>query len=1348
MIACSEEINHSPPDGSKKWADWEHGERHKFFVKQLESAFGRALPQIEIRVEHLSIGADLNIRPDTTPELPTLWNVVKQRLMMLLCVKRQAYHKRILSDFNGVFRPGTMTLLLGQPGSGKSTLMKYLSGRFETTKNMQLTGTVTYNGVEHSKLRKQMPQFASYVTQSDKHFPTLTVKETFDFAHAFCDSNIVKQTASRISNGTDEQNNTAREILQYVATHMPELVINQLGLGNCQDTIVGNAMLRGVSGGERKRVTMGEMQFGLKNVYLMDEISTGLDSASTYDIIKYQSSLARTMSRTVMIALLQPPPQVFDLFDNLILLNDSHVMYQGPRVEAIEYFEKLGFRSPPHRDPADFLLDLGTQQQREYELHDGVPRTPAQFAELFEESEYYKKITSDLNAPVSEHLARVAKEDMSKMPEFQQTFRENLVTLIRRQWMLTFRNKAFLRGRSVMVIMMALIYGSAYIHLDPAAIQLVMGFLFSGLLFLALGQATQIATYTASREIFYKQRDANFYRTSAFVLSNSASQFPLALLESIVFGTVFYWMGGLFPSARDFILFLVILFLANMAFAAWFFFLSMAAPNLSIAKPLSMVSILIFILFAGFVILRNSMPKYLIWLYWLNPIAWALRGLAVLQYSDASFHVCVYSGIDYCTLYGRNFSEYSLELFDVPKDTFWIYWAIAFLLVVYAGFMWFSWVCLEYVRVPEPINIRLEVDKKEHVELDVYQVAQTPKAQPSGSADHSGGSGSEKHFIPVSLVFRNLWYTVPDPKRPKEWLDLLKGVSGFALPGTMTALMGSSGAGKTTLMDVIAGRKTGGRIKGEILLNGHVATDLAIRRATGYCEQMDIHSEASTFREALTFSTMLRQKASIPKNKKLDSVAECLDLLNLNPIADQIIRGSSMEEMKRLTIGVELAAQPSVLFLDEPTSGLDARSAKLIMDGVRKVADSGRTVVCTIHQPSYEVFSIFDNLLLLKRGGETVYFGPLGDSCRDLIEYFEAIPGIPPITEGYNPATWMLECIGAGVGHDVHNQSGIVEEFKTSELKKLMDVELDKAAIRTSGQVLQYSSHQASNQWTQCVYVTHRFLVLYWRTPSYNLTRIIVFIILALLFGLIFVSSNYRTYQQVNSALGMLYMATVFAGVVSFNSVLPIAISERNSFYRERASQTYSAVWYFVGSTVAEIPHVLFSTLVFTLIFYPMVGLQGFASGVVFWLAVACHVLLSSYIGQFFAYALPSVAVAALLGTLFNTICFLFMGFSPPGNSVPSGYRWLYHIVPYRYALSIVVSTVFGKCKKPSDFGCQIVENTPPVLGTITAKEYVQEVFNMSYENVGAYFGYLIIFIGIFRLFALLALQFINHQKR
>lgn len=125
--------------------------------------------------------------------------------------------------------------------------------------------------------------------------------------------------------------------------------------------------------------------------------------------------------------------------------------------------------------------------------------------------------------------------------------------------------------------------------------------------------------------------------------------------------------------------------------------------------------------------------------------------------------------------------------------------------------------------------------------------------------------------------------------------------------------------------------------------------------------------------------------------------------------------------------------QRSVLFLDEPTSGLDARYAKKIMDGVRKVANTGRTIVCTIHQPLANVFFLFDHLLLLKRGGETVFFGELGKHASSLVSYFEAIPGVEPLTRGYNRAAWVLECIGAGVNNSSANTTDFVKLFNASE---------------------------------------------------------------------------------------------------------------------------------------------------------------------------------------------------------------------------------------------------------------------------------------------------------------------------
>ncbi|RLN88182.1 hypothetical protein BBJ28_00009644 [Nothophytophthora sp. Chile5] len=1006
-----------------------------------------------------------------------------------------------------------------------------------------------------------------------------------------------------------------------------------------------------------------------------------------------------------------------------------------------------------------------------------------------------------LDAPWSSERLRDAEQHLAKMPEFRQSFWASTLALTRRQTTVALRNTAFIRVRAFMVVVMGLIYASAFYQFDPTNVQVSLGVLFQATMFLQLGQASQIPSFIASREIYYKQRRANFYRTSSFALGCSVALVPTAVAECLVFGSLVYWLCGFIGQASAFVLYMVIMILTNLVFCAWFFCLTAMSPNFNIAKPMSTFSIVFFIVFAGFVVPMGQIPDFLVWVYWINPVAWCLRSVAVNQYRSPTFDVCVYDGEDYCAKFNMTMGEYSLSQYDVPSDKVWVWAGVVYLLATYAFFMGLGCYVLEHKRYDVPVeavavvtNIveddKIKEQSEEHQQHDghtSYALASTPReASHMFSPDETSTDvvvldlheEQEVTFVPVTLAFKDLWYVVPIPGHKHQSIDLLKGISGYALPGTMTALMGSSGAGKTTLMDVIAGRKTGGSIRGQILLNGYPATELAVRRCTGYCEQQDIHSESSTIREALTFSAFLRQDSSVSARAKLASVEECLDLLDMRAVADQIIRGRSQEQMKRLTIGVELAAQPSVLFLDEPTSGLDAHSAKVIMDGVRKVADSGRTVVCTIHQPSSDVFFLFDSLLLLKRGGEMVFFGELDNAqpdqrdCGRLIDYFEAIPEVPQLPEGQNPATWMLECIGAGVAAAGENLTtdaiadvDFVRHFRESAEQQVLQSGLAQPGVATPTpkfQELSFTNKRAASLTTQLHALVERFLSMYWRTPSYNLTRFVIALGLAVVFGLILVSGKYTTYQGLNSAVGVIFMTTQYNGIASYVGTLPFTAHERASYYRERASQTYNALWYFVGATLAEIPYVFFSGFIFTIFFYPMMGFTSFVTGVLYWLNLSLFVLMQTYLGQLLVYALPSVEVAAIVGVLVNATFLLFAGFNPPADSIPAGYMWLYRITPHRYSLSILISLLFGDCPNEPTYdeatqtylnvgpqlGCQPLENTPLSIGHITVKGYVEKVFNMKHDDIWSNFGYVFIFIAVFRVLSLLALRYINHQKR
>ncbi|GAV30707.1 hypothetical protein PMKS-004226 [Pichia membranifaciens] len=210
-----------------------------------------------------------------------------------------------------------------------------------------------------------------------------------------------------------------------------------------------------------------------------------------------------------------------------------------------------------------------------------------------------------------------------------------------------------------------------------------------------------------------------------------------------------------------------------------------------------------------------------------------------------------------------------------------------------------------------------------------------------------------------------------------------------------------------------------GVVSGSMFVNGRLR-DQSFQRSTGYVQQQDLHLETSTVREALRFSAYLRQSREISVEEKNQYVESIIDILEMRPYSDAIVgvtgEGLNVEQRKRLTIGVELAAKPKLLlFLDEPTSGLDSQTAWSICQLMRKLANHGQAILCTIHQPSAILLKEFDRLLFLAKGGRTVYFGDLGDNCQTLIHYFES-HGSHKCPPAANPAEWMLEVIGAAPG--------------------------------------------------------------------------------------------------------------------------------------------------------------------------------------------------------------------------------------------------------------------------------------------------------------------------------------------
>ncbi|GLT54470.1 hypothetical protein SLA2020_276650 [Shorea laevis] len=441
-------------------------------------------------------------------------------------------------------------------------------------------------------------------------------------------------------------------------------------------------------------------------------------------------------------------------------------------------------------------------------------------------------------------------------------------------------------------------------------------------------------------------------------------------------------------------------------------------------------------------------------------------------------------------------------------------------------------------------------------------------------------------FDQYSITFDDIIYSVDMPQEmknqgvPEDKLVLLKGVSGAFRPGVLTALMGVSGAGKTTLMDVLAGRKTGGYIEGNISISGYPKKQETFARISGYCEQNDIHSPHVTVYESLLYSAWLRLSSEVDSNTRKMFIEEVMELVELKPLRHALVglpgvNGLSTEQRKRLTIAVELVANPSIIFMDEPTSGLDARAAAIVMRTVRNTVDTGRTVVCTIHQPSIDIFEAFDELFLMKRGGQEIYVGPVGRHSCHLIKYFESLEGVRKIKDGYNPATWMLEVTTPG--EEMALGVDFTTVYKNSEIyrrNKALIKELSKPPPGSKD--LYFASQYSQSFFTQCMACLWKLRWSYWRNPPYTAVRFLFTVLIALTFGTMFwdLGSKTNKQQDLSNAMGSMYVAVLFLGYQNCSSVQPVVAVERTVFYRERAAGMYSALPYAFAQVAVELPYV------------------------------------------------------------------------------------------------------------------------------------------------------------------------------
>ncbi|KAL2703108.1 hypothetical protein AAEP93_007406 [Penicillium crustosum] len=1253
-----------------------------------------------IMVQNLHIhGSGSTFRVQHTV-LSSIWSPIAQTASLCNRPKHRQGRQYILHGIDALIKNGEMLLVLGRPGSGCTTFLKALCGHLDGLE-LDPVSTIEYKGISFEKMMNEFRGEIVYNAESDHHFPHLTVGETLRFA-------AYARTPHNRSNGMSRE--------QYAQSAV-RIVMELFGLSHTYNSKVGDDYIRGVSGGERKRVSIAEMALSRASIAAWDNSTRGLDSASALQFANALRLSADLLGCCHAVAAYQASESMYSKFDKVIVLYEGHQIYYGPCDRAVQYFEEMGWERPPRQTSADFLAAVTNPTERK--LRDGMDRTipysPAEFSDYWKKSPEYASLQLSMRHQSQEtpldgkeeiKLAKIKHDEQANHVRPSSPYLISLPMQIRlclaRAFQRTRNDFPSLIATAIVQIVVAVIIGSLFFNIpeNSAGMSQRSSVIFLAVLTNALISMLEINVLYSQRRIVEKQTAFAFVHPSTEAFAGIVLDLPIKLFRCLLAGVILYFMANLRSQASSFFIYILFQFTAVVAMSGMFRTLASITRAIGQAMALAGIVIICIAVFTGFTLPQFEMPPWFSWIRWLNPIFYAYESIISNEFHDRLFECVEFVpnylpsvlGISFtCSALGSKPGRYLVSgddfIWDGYEYTHEHIWRNLGIMLAFAlAFHVFHLVLVEYTS-----------QTKHTAEALVFRPGHMPLPQCQGDME----SGQE---LFTKLEFRNPESRIDNfPKQTDtiSWKGLnydlpiqgghkrlLEDVNGWVKPGTLTALMGVSGAGKTTLLDVLAQRMTIGVVSGDVLVNGH-HLDPSFCRKTAYVHQQDLHLETATVREALAFSAILRQPSSVPIHEKNAFVEDVIEMLGMEDFAEAVIGspgdGLNIEQRKLLSIGVELAAKPQLLiFLDEPTSGLDSQSSWTICAFLRRLADHGQAVLTTVHQPGAILFEQFDRLLLLAEGGKTVYFGDIGLHAQTLLGYFHS-NGARHCEETENPAEYILDIVGKDAKYtnwvDVWNNS--------PERQKVID-ELHHIASPVPSPIPADADHGdefAMPVRAQLHHVIKRDFQQYYRQPAYILSKFALGVVCGLLIGFSFWQADHSQQGFQNTLFSLFLLCTIFSTMV--NQIMPRFANQRSLYeLRERPAKTYSWKVFIISQILVEIPwQVLLGVCTWASFYFSVYGgNQSPQSQGLVLLFIVQFFLYASTFAQLVISALPNPAVGSMIAVFIFLLSLLFNGILQPPSALPNFWMFMHHLSPLTYYVGgISAAALHGRKIQCSD---------------------------------------------------------------
>ncbi|KAH9772038.1 ABC transporter G family member 21 [Citrus sinensis] len=527
----------------------------------------------------------------------------------------------VLNGVSGMVKPGELLAMLGPSGSGKTTLLTALAGRLRG----KFSGKITYNGRQFSSSLKRKTGF---VTQDDVLYPHLTVLETLSYAALL---------------------RLPKKLTREEKIEQAEMVIMELGLTRCRNSVVGGPLFRGISGGERKRVSIGQEMLVNPSCLLLDEPTSGLDSTTAQRIVATLRGLARG-GRTVITTIHQPSSRLYRMFDKVVVLSEGSPIYSGRAAQVMDYFGSIGYVPGFNLlNPADFLLDLANgiapdvKQDDQLEFHGRLEHHDDQNATKQSLISSYKKnlhpaLMAEIQQNVGDPIASGKSSRKNCDNEWTASWWEQFKVLLKRG-LQERKHESYSYLRIFQVLSVSILSGLLWWHSDRSHIQDQVGLLFFFSIFWGFFPLNNaIFVFPQERAMLIKERSSGMYRLSSYYFARMVGDLPMELVLPTIFITVAYWMGGLKPSLITFLLTLSIILFNVLVAQSLGLLLGAIIMDVKQATALASVTMLVFLMAGGYYI--QHMSPFIAWLKYISFSHYCYKLLVGVQYSANEVYAC------------------------------------------------------------------------------------------------------------------------------------------------------------------------------------------------------------------------------------------------------------------------------------------------------------------------------------------------------------------------------------------------------------------------------------------------------------------------------------------------------------------------------------------------------------------------------------------------------------------------------------------------------------------------------------------------------------------------------------